>query len=278
MTRPSWGVDTFMATGRAPRTAYLYARMATRLEELLADRGTDLAGCSAADLATVAELVGASYSIRNRLRSTVLACWEILDRLDGPVKAIRIPPKPRARCRALTPEQATRLEQAAWARGDDPGLAVLLGLYAGLRRAEIAGLRWEHVTCDAEGRPAWLNVHGKAGLVADVPVHPVLARALAERLRPRGYVFSGRFHGQRPADATIWAWVRLVAEEAGLNVPTHVLRHTMLAEANDRSGDLRTVQEIARHSRPETTAGYTRTTAARMTAVVALVDYGRAAS
>jgi integrase len=54
-----------------------------------------------------------------------------------------------------------------------------------------------------------------------------------------------------------------------------VLRHTALAEANDRSRDLRTVQEIARHSRPETTAGYTRTTSRRMAAVVAMIDYGR---
>jgi integrase len=57
---------------------------------------------------------------------------------------------------------------------------------------------------------------------------------------------------------------------------THSARS--LAEANDRSGNLRAVQDLARHSRPETTAGYTRTTAARLKAVVAMIDYGRGAA
>ncbi|HET9690985.1 MAG TPA: site-specific integrase [Acidimicrobiales bacterium] len=271
----SWDLDTFLGAGLSPRTAYLYARMACRLEQLLAERDTDIASCRAADVAAVAAQLGTSYSIRNRVRSTLVKCWEILDRYDGPVRAVRIPPKPRARCRALEPDQATLLEQAAWARDDDPGLATLIGLYAGLRRVEISRLRWEDIECDATGTPRWMRVHGKADLVADVPVHPVLARALARRRRPAGWVFPGKHHGTSVKPATIWAWVRLVAADAGLEVPTHVLRHTMLAEANDRSGDLRTVQEIARHSRPETTAGYTRTTTRRMTAVVAMVDYGR---
>ena len=274
MTAPT--IDDFLAVGLSPRTAYLYARMASRVGELLAARDTDLATCKAADIAAVAESLGVSYSLRNRLRSTLVKCWEILDRYDGPVRAVRIPPKPRARCKALEEDQAVALERAAWARDDQPGLAVLLGLYAGLRRAEIARLRWEHITLDAHGLPAWLRVHGKADLIADVPVHPVLGRALARHRRPAGWVFTGRFHGEPAKPATIWAWVKLVAGDAGLAaIPTHVLRHTALAEANDRSRDLRTVQEIARHSRPETTAGYTRTTSKRMAAVVAMIDYGR---
>jgi site-specific recombinase XerD len=53
-----------------------------------------------------------------------------------------------------------------------------------------------------------------------------------------------------------------------------LLRHTMLTEANDRSGDLRTVQEIARHMRPETTAGYTRASDRRLRNAVAAICYG----
>lgn len=142
---------------------------------------------------------------------------------------------------------------------------------------EIARLRWEDFDDDAEGRPAWVQVHGKGDRVAWVPVHPLLAIVLERWRRPEGWLFEGRDPARPVSAATIWAWVRQVAAEAGVGlVPAHVLRHTCLAECNDRSGDLRTVQEIARHSRPETTAGYTRTTAARMAAVIAMIDYGRA--
>ena len=63
--------------------------------------------------------------------------------------------------------------------------------------------------------------------------------------------------------ATIWTWTSQVAEAAGLgHVQTHRLRHTSLTTALDNTKDLRSVMEFARHSRPQTTAGYTRTTKA----------------
>jgi integrase len=84
--------------------------------------------------------------------------------------------------------------------------------------------------------------------------------------------------GDLPRSRPLPQWVRDVGLEAGVPVRTHLLRHTALAEANDRSGNLRAVQDLARHSRPETTAGYTRTTAARLKSVVAMIDYGRGAA
>jgi hypothetical protein len=64
---------------------------------------------------------------------------------------------------------------------------------------------------------------------------------------------------------TVWSWVRKVSTEAGLDaVPTHTLRHTALAIGNDATGDLRAVQDFARHAEVDTTAGYTRSTAERL--------------
>lgn len=73
---------------------------------------------------------------------------------------------------------------------------------------------------------------------------------------------------------TVWTWVRTVAASAGLpSVPTHVLRHTCLTTALEATGDLRAVQEFAGHARPETTAGYTRTSKRRLEAAVASICY-----
>ena len=274
------GFEDLLGLGLAPRTAYHYARVIDQAAAFLQSRGTDLASCRAPDVAAFAQTVKDTYSARQLCRSALRAAWDVLGRYDGPARAVRVPPRPRMRCRALEEDQAELLEQAAWERGDLPGLAVLIGLYSALRRFEIAKLRWEDLELDELGRPRWFRVQGKGGLVADVPVHPVLAEAFLPVMRRTGWIFPGRNTRQtrdcHVSPATIWNYVRTVAEDAGLGrVKTHQLRHTALAEANDRTGNLRTVQEFARHARPEQTAGYTRVTARQLQHVVASIDYGR---
>lgn len=267
-------VGDLLGLGLADKTARRYASLICRAELLLLSRGKTLADCDGADVAAFTATVKASNSCRAQLRASLRAAWEIIDRPNPPLRAVRVPPKPKSRCRALEEVNARLLEQAAWDRNDDPGLAVLIGLYAALRRSEIATLAWCDVLADELGEPAWLRVHGKGELVADVPVHPVLGLALERRRRPNGFLFPGR-SGGHVNPATIWNWCDRVAADAGLEVSTHVLRHTALAECNDRTGDLRAVQEIARHARPETTSGYTRVTSARLRRVIATIDYGR---
>jgi integrase/recombinase XerD len=271
-------IEDFLGLGLAPRTAYLYARMVDRAVPLLAERGTDLAACSAVDLAAICDRFPKSHSQRQMLRSALVAAWEILERPDPPVRALRVPPRPRGRCRALSEDGARQLERAAWALQDERcGLAVLIGLYSGLRRAEIARVRWDDVVDDEHGRPQWFRVRGKGDVEADVPIHPILAGVLERNRRATGYLFRGRQLGQPVSPATIWEWVRQVAAYAGMApVRTHVLRHTALAEANDRTGDLRAVQELARHTSPDVTAIYTRVKSERLIQVVSAIDYGRA--
>jgi integrase/recombinase XerD len=217
---------------------------------------------------------------RALLRSALLAYWTAVGRPDGPSGAIRVPTKPRMRCRALEDHEAALLAIAARKRGDLKGLAVLVGLYSGLRRSEIATLRWSDV--DASG---WVTVVGKGDVTRTFPVHTSLAEAFAShrsQARPsrRGHdwVFRGRWAAP-VHPTTIWGWVRDVAREAGLpGVPTHVLRHTALATALDNCHDLRAVQELAGHARPETTAGYTRVTRHRLEEAVSSIRYGEASA
>ncbi|MDP8937455.1 MAG: tyrosine-type recombinase/integrase [Actinomycetota bacterium] len=101
----------------------------------------------------------------------------------------------------------------------------------------------------------------------------MVVTALSTLSRSGDYVFPGRFGGP-VTPATIWDWIRYVADDAGLGkVPPHVLRHLCLATQNDATGDLRTVQHFAGHSNPQTTSGYTRSTNRRLRAAVLAIDY-----
>lgn len=137
-----------------------------------------------------------------------------------------------------------------------------------MRREEIATARWDAISDDGQ----WRTVIGKH---EDAP-------PTAARRDPRGaraiptdgeWVFPGRF-GDSVSVATIWGWIRDVADEAGVGpVRPHELRHTCLAMQNDRTGDLRAVQAFAGHSKPETTSGYTRAKNEALRKVVEALDY-----
>lgn len=81
---------------------------------------------------------------------------------------------------------------------------------------------------------------------------------------------------------TAFAWVCILAVIISLPLGLGVLigmaaaraeRRTALATANDNTGNLRAVQNLARHSRPETTSRYTRTKERTLRAVVESIDY-----
>lgn len=244
-----------------------------------ADREIDPDTCTAAQLRAYAESLPRTRWSRALLRSSLLAYWRASGRPDGPAEAIPVPSKPPMACRALEDADAAALADAARRRGDLKGLAVLLGLYTGLRRSEIASLRWSDV--DATG---WVTVVGKGEVTRTFPLHDELRGVFDEassQRRPsrRGHdwIFRGRWD-EPVHPTTIWLWVRAVADEAGLGaVATHVLRHTALATALDNCRDLRAVQQLAGHARPETTAGYTRVTRRRLVDAVTAIRYGETA-
>lgn len=238
--------------------------------------GINLDTVGAVELRTYAETLPRTRWSRQLLRSAVIAYWKVSGRDTAIANAIPVPSKPRMRCRALEDHAAIVLATAARKRGDLKGLAVLLGLYTGLRRNEIATLRWSDI--DPDG---WLTIVGKGNVTRTLPLHPRLGSALEnlrDRRRPsrrgRDWIFRGRWT-EPVHPTTIWTWVREVSAGAGLPaVPTHVLRHTALATALDNCRDLRAVQDLAGHAWPETTAGYTRVTKRRLVDAVGAIQYG----
>jgi integrase/recombinase XerC len=144
-------------------------------------------------------------------------------------------------------------------------------MYLALRREEIATLRWDAFSSDG-----WVTIVGKGEQEAKLPVHPALLDALARFERADAtWVFPGRRSGSHISCAAVWKWICTLGKEAGIeNLTPHRLRHTALATANDRSGDLRAVQDFARHAKIDTTSMYTRSTARRLIKAMESIDYG----
>lgn len=132
-------------------------------------------------------------------------------------------------------------------------LMLQLAAFAGLRRAEIAGLH----SSDIEGDT--LRVTGKGGKTRNVPMHPRLAASLRGWLDGRsGFVFPGNDHGHLSPDWVGRQMSKLLGgEDSGWTA--HSLRHRFATKAYAGERDLLTVQQLLGHSSVATTQRYTQT-------------------
>ena len=223
--------------GMAAKTVTTYFRAIIRADAWCEERGYPLRTVPGPVIAEYSETLPKSWSSRRQLRSALGHYWALFERRNAPLWAIRVPKKSRMVCRALEPDEALRLSDCAVARGDKAGLAVLVGLYQGFRRQEVASMRWDDLTDDG-----WLKVVGKGDLPAKTPLHGTVAKALTAAREQRAvacsrcgheaaspWVFPARAGDGHVNPSTVWTWVASVAEEAGIeNMTTHRLRHTCL--------------------------------------------------
>ncbi len=140
--------------------------------------------------------------------------------------------------------------QTAVATAPDPVRAwIVLGGWAGLRCAEIAGLTAEDILTDQ----GVLLVNGKGGRERLVPIHPRVADVL-----PHG----GRGPLWRRPDGRTYpaAYVsRAIGEHfdaIGMAWTAHQLRHRFATRVHQATGDLLVTQGLLGHSSPTTTAIY----------------------
>ena len=267
--RPATYEEYLVSIGLSANTIRNYVWRLDRAEKVLAAIGATVLGADSFQLAAMAAVFGNSHGSRGQLRCALKHFYQWRDRMDAPLRAVRVPPQPQMVNKALDPDQARALLDTA--RGWWPeGGSILFGLFLALRRTKIASATWERFDEDM----AWYTVFGKNSKTATLPVHPTL-RAELEPRRGTGYIFPGRKNGRDHVHPnTVWEWSRNVATAAGIPVfTTHQLRHTALTTALDNTGNLRSVMEFARHVKPDTTAGYTRTTKAQLQAVADALNY-----
>ena len=142
---------------------------------------------------------------------------------------------------------------------------LLLLLYAGLRRAEAAGLRWVDLIAEGGHTVAQLP-QTKTGVLQHVKVAPVVVKALAawrEAAADFGlesdHVFVSISHlnyGGRLRDASVREIVVRYGRRAGVDITAHSFRHTCATMAMEGGAQPQQVQGHLRHASVVTTMRY----------------------
>jgi integrase/recombinase XerC len=134
-----------------------------------------------------------------------------------------------------------------------------------LRRGEIAGLDLDDV--DREGRRIWILGKGRTQKGHRTLPEPTLL-ALIEWVEVRTRVasgdetalfvgLSGPAQGQRITGRGLYHVISELGQDVGLKTRPHGLRHASITAALDANGgDVRAVQQHARHANPQTTMKY----------------------
>lgn len=232
-----------------------------RLSELYADPWQ----VTTDDLALWLARPDLSPEYRRQMRSAALVFyrWAVLvERTDrNPAESLDRVRLPRVLPRPISSDA---LSQGLGEADDRQRLILMLGAVAGLRRAEIAGVHMRDVLGDH------LRVRGKGGNDRLVPLHPQLASELrSERVRRiegrpasgwtgpyvhhDGYLFPSALRPEPLKPATIG---HIAQECLPKGWTLHTLRHRFATHAYAAQRDLRAVQELLGHTKPETTARY----------------------
>lgn len=175
----------------------------------------------------------------------------------------KIPPVrvPKAPPRAQSREAVKACFEAC--RDDRERLIIELMCQMGLRRAEVAGARWENYD-DAE---LILRVVGKGDKAREIPVPRRVARLMARQQYRKAYgpiisSLSQPGHHLTPTRlgiVTTNIMVRAgVKQRAWDGVTPHALRHTAASDVLDNCHDLRVVQALLGHEQLSSTAVYLR--------------------
>jgi len=208
------------------------------------------------------------------LRATLKECWRLdLMTVEAyqraiDVKSIRGEGPSQAAGRALKEGEKTAILSVC--RADDspagPRDAAIFGLtvYAGLRRAEIAGLHLEDYNADDQV----MRVLGKGNKTRSVPLTGGLVDALDEWLALRGkqagFLFlavnkGGRVLEKGISDAAIYNLLLKRAQQAGVKRFTpHDGRRTFASDVLDAGADVIVVQKLMGHADANTTGKYDR--------------------
>jgi integrase/recombinase XerC len=183
----------------------------------------------------------------------------------NPVEGVRAPKSPKRLPKVLSPDEASRLLDAAGDEVLETRDQAMFELFysSGLRLAELAAL---DVGCLPDIAGGELRVLGKRSKLRLVPVGSKARAAIAVWSRRRAEVAA-------PAQAALFVGARggrisprvieerlkrrALAQGLSLSVHPHMLRHSFASHVLQSSGDLRAVQEMLGHASIASTQVYT---------------------
>lgn len=259
--------EWLIGAGLKPKTVRTYQLALLRALAWAAGQDLDLRYLKPSQAVELSDLWPHTNSSRRQLRSALVHYWEMCG-VAGVAKAIRVPPRPKPRWRGLEDDQVRALLTVAnqdWPRGG----VVRIGIYLGLRREEIATLRW----ADFDSDLTWVRVMGKGDRTRYVPVHPRIQVMLYRQRWPGEYVFPGRLGGHVSL-TTVNNWLDQLAVTAGLgHIHPHQMRHTFGGKINDESRDVYLAKDLLGHEEVKTTEVYSRMKRDRLVEGIAYLDW-----
>lgn len=199
-------------------------------------------------------------TVEGRMSALRFLYKKTLKRRDLAYDDLIFPKKPRKLPVVLSPEEVTRMIEAA---RNLMHRTILLVLYAtGIRRTEASLLK----VSDVDSERMVIHVRqGKGSRDRDVPLTPKLLDSLREYWRwkrPKVYLFpstSGHRGVEQPiSDKTVWYACKEAAARAGIKktIGAHTLRHSFATTLMELGTDLRTIQLLMGHAHLEHTTVY----------------------
>jgi site-specific recombinase XerD len=183
-----------------------------------------------------------------------------LKRADLAYDDLPFPKTPTKLPTVLSPQEVTRLIEAAWNLMHRTILMILYG--TGMRRTETSLLK----VSDIDSQRMVIHIRqGKGSRDRDVPLTPKLLESLREYYlwkRPKVYLFpssAGHRGEENPiSDKVVWHACNAAAKRAGLRkkIGPHTLRHSFATHHLEAGTDLRTIQLLLGHASLKETAIY----------------------
>lgn len=199
-------------------------------------------------------------------------------------KFIKLDPR---RYHFLDFEEFDHLIRVTQKRDPQLSVALLLAGAAGLRRGELAALRWQDVNLDLNkltiDRAYYLHglqhdvVAPKGGHMRQVPLTQRLASALrAHRHLKDKHVLVRAKGGTWTCETFLWQGDRAyrLASLPRPAMPWHALRHTFCSHLAMRGASPKAIQELAGHRHIETTMKYMHLAPVALTEAISLLDTG----